>query len=280
MNCAELKELAPLYAAGALDAQERAAVEAHLAEAGPHQGCQEAMAEAQLTAAALARSLPPVRPDERVWAGIAAKLEGGAPRARRQLPGWLPWAIAAAAGLAAVVFGLDRNRLAGERDRSNRALTEAQAKLDRNQGDVARAEAAAQLEHARCNELVGQARELRVLEQQALALLERPGTKVVPLGPAGAHSNRASAIVNAELHRAYVLATALAPQAGKDYELWVIHGKAAPEPAGFLKELGSGVTVGEIDARLLAATPDALAVSLEPAGGRPTPTDVLMVGRI
>ena len=38
--------------------------------------------------------------------------------------------------------------------------------------------------------------------------------------------------------------------------------------------------MGRVDPALLAAPPDALAVSLEPPGGSPSPTDVTLVGKL
>jgi anti-sigma-K factor RskA len=92
---------------------------------------------------------------------------------------------------------------------------------------------------------------------------------------------RATALYNATQKRALAISTSMQPVAGKDYELWVIAGNAPPKPAGFLRFDASGVAVGEFDAALLRETsPDALAISLEPAGGGPTPTDVILLAKL
>jgi anti-sigma-K factor RskA len=61
-----------------------------------------------------------------------------------------------------------------------------------------------------------------------------------------------------------------APQ-GKDYELWVIRGDRKL-PAGLLRTQPTGAILARIDAALLSeGPPDALAVTVESAGGAPQP---------
>ena len=78
MTCAEFRELAALYAAGGLSAEERAAAEAHLEEP-KHDGCFEALRAASAGVEMLARSLVPAQPDDRVWRGIETRLGATAP---------------------------------------------------------------------------------------------------------------------------------------------------------------------------------------------------------
>src|SRR5438309_681860 len=118
-------------------------------------------------------------------------------------------------------------------------------------------------------------------KREAIALLENPSTKVIALAPVAGKAYRASAIVNLAERRAIVLASSMRRVSERDFELWVIRGKNAPAPAGFLHAAGEGVDIGEIDAALLGDPElDAFAVSLEPLGGRPAPTEVLMVGAL
>lgn len=107
MNCDELAELAPAYAAGALDAEERSAVEAHLA------GCPWAARDRALIAdyhalLLLAYDEPdpssplPAGMQERILAaGRAQALAHGGGRRRRR---WR-WPAAAAAVVLVVVVG-------------------------------------------------------------------------------------------------------------------------------------------------------------------------------
>lgn len=283
MTCAEFKELVAAFALGALEPDERAAMEAHLASPISHEGCAQALAQAHEAAAALGRALPPVRPEERVWRQIAASaglhVSSAAPRPRR-LPAWTPWAVAAVASVAAVVLGVDRARVGAERTANANELIALQTQLGASTAEVGQAKAAIAQERARCEQAITQLRNDRLLERQVAALMEQPGTQIVPLGPASSRRLGASAVVNTAQHRAYVLATTLPVSEGHDYELWVIRGKDAPLPAGLMRDLGNGMMLGEIDAKLLERHPDALALSLEPAGGRPTPTEVVAVGKL
>jgi anti-sigma-K factor RskA len=260
VTCAEAIELAAADALGALEPEERAALEAHLAGPGPHQGCPEAVDRARATAAELARALPEVKPDPGVWRAIEART--GSARRRAVWFGPAGWAAAAAAAIALAVLQVDRQAARREREEASRAL--AQAEVDRDQLRTqlqAFADAAA-------------------LQQEALALLDRAGTRLVPLAPQPGQTARGVAIVNAGEGRAIIASSTLPPQPGKTYQLWVIRGSAPPVPAGFLQATARGAA-GEVDPALLrGAPPDALAVSLEPIGGSPSPTQVLLVGRV
>jgi anti-sigma-K factor RskA len=254
VTCDEVVALAGARALEALEPDERAAIDAHLAGPGPHQGCREAVDRARDTAAELASALPEVRPDPAVWAAIAARAgaTSGAAPARRPRIGPVGWAAAVAAAAALAVVWVDRRELRRERADAERARAELRA-------------------------LAGAAE----LQREALALLDRPGSRVVPLEPQPGQVGRAVAVVSEAAGRAVVVSSSLPPRPGKTYQLWVIRGTGAPQPAGFLAPATGGTAAGEIDRRLLAgAPPDALAVSLEPEGGSPSPTEVVLVGRV
>jgi anti-sigma-K factor RskA len=120
----------------------------------------------------------------------------------------------------------------------------------------------------------------RVRVPLALSLLEDPATKVAPMVRTGAPDLRATALFNAEQKRALMISSSMRPVAGKDYELWIV-ASGPPQPAGFVRFDASGVAVGEFDAALLQGKPPAaLAVSLEPAGGRPSPTEVVLMVKL
>ena len=70
MDCRSFKELVPALALDALDEAERAACAAHLAEHGPHDGCEQAESDARALAARLACALPERPLDARVWRAI------------------------------------------------------------------------------------------------------------------------------------------------------------------------------------------------------------------
>jgi hypothetical protein len=158
MTCVEFQEIAALFAAGALDPPERSAAEAHLLEP-THQGCLEALRRASDAWDAVGRSLPPLRPDERVWQGIAARIEQR-PRAAA-VRTWAGWAVAAALALALV--GLTSARIRAER----RASVLAAAAAERDQ----------------CARDLAEARSETALQREALALLAAPATQVFALAP-------------------------------------------------------------------------------------------------
>ena len=118
------------------------------------------------------------------------------------------------------------------------------------------------------------------LQRPALALLELPETRLVPM--TGSRPSRGNALLNMEQRKAMVLITALAPTVGKDYELWVIRKGSPPVPAGILKPGRDGKVIAEVKPELLqAGQPDAFAVTVEPLGGSPAPTtDPFLTGQV
>jgi anti-sigma-K factor RskA len=259
VTCAEAIELAAAHALGALAPEERVALEAHLAGTGPHQGCPQAVDLARATAAELARTLPVVKPDPGVWRAIEARIS---PARRAAWAGPAGWVVAAVAAVALALALLDRQALRLGREEASRAW--ARAELDRDQ----------------VRTQLGALADAAAVQQQALELLDRPGTRLVPLAPQPGQTARAVAIVNLGESRAVIASATLPPQPGKTYQLWVIREAAPPAPAGFLRATDGGAA-GEVDpVALRGAPPDALAVSLEPTGGSPSPTQVLLVGRV
>lgn len=67
------------------------------------------------------------------------------------------------------------------------------------------------------------------------------------------------------------------PPAGKQYQMWVIQG-GKPVSMGVLPTAMEPADMYEIEAKL--ASIDAFAISLEPMGGNPQPTEVYVVGKI
>jgi len=268
MTCSEFRELAALYAAGGLGAGERAAAEAHLEES-KHDGCFEALRRASAGVELLARSLVPVQPDERVWRGIEARL--GLDTSRRM--GWRERSAWVSAAAAALLLSASLSTLRQEsrqaRDR------ESQLSATARDADESKAQCLAQLASMK-----GESDAQRA----ALALLQSPSAQVVSLSPQpGKPPYSARALLDLPQKKGMLLSGTLTPQAGKDYELWVIRGREPPVPAGLLRAGPSGTVLASIDPRLLAIPLDALAVSVEPQGGSPSgrPTgDIVLVGAL
>ena len=116
------------------------------------------------TAAELASVLPEVKPDHAVWNAIAARIGAGRPRSRARV-GPVGWAAVAAAAVAlaflqlermeSVDIGTRRARRAPWPTRPRRSATELPGRAERAGG--------------------------RRGAGDALALLDRPGTRLVPL---------------------------------------------------------------------------------------------------
>jgi anti-sigma-K factor RskA len=274
MNCSDFKEQVGAYALGALSPEETAAMDAHLAERRAHDGCEEGLSRALRTVGALSSALEPIRPSDRVLRGIESRLDA-APAARRSRS--RPLAIAAlalAAGFAVAFFlaNDERTRQIARADRAERVLAETNGRLAEARAGLA--------ERDRCMKELEGMKQGTTLKREAIALLEKPGTRVVALAPVAGKTSTASVIVNLSERRAIVVSSSMARVADKDFELWVIHEKQAPVPAGFMHAAGGGIDVGEIDSALLGSETDTFAISLEPLGGRPTPTEVLAAGSL
>ena len=270
MTCAEFKELAAALALDALDPDERATARAHLAESITHEGCAETLARAEAAARLLSGVLIDTPPSDRVWRSIEAWIPAQAPRRR-----WATaagWAVAAAASVAGVILAGRGIRLRSERDaaRAQTAAVEARAA---SSGDLAR-QCAAQLESAR---------KTSGLAREAIALLQQPGSRVVPFVPQGGFGGAALAVLSPDRRRAILLSTALSPAATRDYQLWVIPpGRGATPVSAGLVEAAEGVALGDFQAGALARGAFALAVSAEPKGGSRTgaPTQVVLVAAL
>lgn len=275
MKCAEFLDLAPGYALDALSDEEQRACAHHLAAEGPHEGCEQALARHTRVVESLASALPGTPVDPNVWRAIETRIGLGQPAPRR-LGGlghavtYVGWATAAAALLASLYLRNEAQLAERARDKTYGELTSTAAELAQNQ--TAREECARQIERLE---------QRGVIARDAVALLEDATTKVAPMAATDKRPFRATALYNAGQKRALAISTSMQPVPGKDYELWVIAGSAPPKPAGFLRFDPSGVAVGEFDPALLRdAAPDALAISLEPAGGGPTPTDVILLAKL
>lgn len=284
MTCAEFKENVAALALQALDPAERERCEAHLATAGPHEGCEEAFRKAIETTALIGAALPPAKPAPELWSRIAAHLEaerptldaGGAGRAARaaDAAGARPWrwreaaawTLALAASAVAFVTAVEYRH--------------SEQRLLESQNELARADDLDRQRVACLNELAS-ARISARLRAQAISLIESPGTRVVPLAAQGGAPYRASAIVTPGVSNAVLVASELKPEEGKDFQLWLIRGQDKVS-AGILHPDPTGMTIAAIPPEILSGgAPDAFAITLEPTGGMPQPTGpIVLVGAL
>jgi anti-sigma-K factor RskA len=271
MKCADFHELAPAYALDALSEDERLACQHHLEAEGPHEGCEALLARYERTVDALATLHGQVAPSASLWRAIEARI--APPRRSWREP--TAWALAAAALLAGLWM---RERSIEGEHRAERQLHGAEEQLTSTSEKLAQERAA----HEECRVALGLLTGRAGLQRDAVSLLENPGTKLTPLLPAGGQPYRATALYNANSKRALIVSGTIAEVEGKDFQLWVIAaGETAPRPAGFLRFDASGVALGEFNPALLGGKPPAaFAVSLEPLGGRPTPTEVVLLGKL
>ncbi len=116
-------------------------------------------------------------------------------------------------------------------------------------------------------------------DRELAALLAQPGTEVVAMKPQPGVQGNAVVVINRQQRRAIFWSASLAPVPGKDFELWTIHGKSAPEPVGLATVQVGGLSIVDLELPP-GAFPDALAISREPAGGSKTPTEVLMIAAL
>lgn len=230
-------------------------------------------AQHEALAAALATTLPPA--PRRVLDAVERELAAAAPPPARPAVAWyVTTAVAAVAGLLLYFVN------------------------DAHQGDMAKvtADAAAQLQKAerqhqqRLSTAVAAeqkcAADKLAIEQRlhlvrdVATLLAHKGTHLVALAPPTPRDESATAIVSPDGKRAILFANHVAPPPGRTYQLWILRGKEPPIAAGFLHPPIEGSAYGEITPDVLAAgLPDAFAISLEPQGGSPTPTEVVLVGK-
>jgi hypothetical protein len=250
MTCAEFKEPAAAWALGALDRDEAAACDAHLAEPS-HDGCAEALADARRAVDAMGASQPPVPPSDLVWARVARAIADRP--ARRAARGWavVPWAAAAAAVALLIWQWRARVELREERD-VYRSIAGRQNRRERDLRERLRdSETERDL-------TAGQAR----LAFELAAACGRPSVTVVPLAAQDGGAQRATLVRDpASAEGPILLADALPPQRGV-YQAWVIRGEARLS-AGVL-EVADQRAALRIPADLAAQGIDAVAITVEP----------------
>lgn len=218
MTEAEFLDRVDAWALGGLTDLERAAMERYLDDA-PSPACVAAHARAFATAGLLAAALPPTAPAPAVWTRIEQALPPRIVRATpaRRTPAWLGWAVAAVAVAAATLLWLDR----GARTTRETALT-VQLR-DRDTALLAATATRSQLDA--CQRDLTELRARDALANEAVALLELPGTQLIPLdrrGPA-ARDLAANAIYHRGVKRAYVVAANLPADAPADgYQVWLV----------------------------------------------------------
>jgi anti-sigma-K factor RskA len=246
----EYKDLAAVYALGALDGPEQERFEAHLASGCD--ACQAELAEARRVADELLFALPPVAPPPGLRERLLARVREDAARGSTGRSGsssrsafWI--SLAAAASLAAAVgLGLHARSL------QRRVEAEQAVRLSREQ-------------------------ELDRL-QQWVQSFTGPRTRTVALAGQGPTPGaQARAFLDPENRRLFLYVYNLPPPpAGRTYQLWLIVG-GRPVSAGIFEIQPDGT--GRLTGEPLPAFEGTVTVAVteEPAGGVPQPTGPMVL---
>jgi anti-sigma-K factor RskA len=217
---------------------------------------------------------PPPALAARVLAAAAAE------RSLRDTRGALQrWRLvgAVAASLAVVLAGLlvASQRLAADRKAEIAGAREQQRDLARDNAALAA-------------KLDAQTRQLAALEASVgaqagvLRVLAAPRPRVATLAPKTDVPMQGRVLVDPATGAAAALLAGLDPAlAGRVYELWTIRGSEAPEPAGLLTVAPDGTAWTRVERLSRPDAVTAFAVSIEPAGGSPSPTGpIVLVGPV
>ena len=232
------------YALGALTAEERAAFEAHLADCAVCRADVQALGEVSgLLAHAAEAATPPPALRERILR------EARAVRPLAAGGRGLPWLAVAAAVVLAVAAGVAYLKERGSRQMLERAVA------------VARDSLAAQ--------------------QQLVATLLAPDVNTAVLASKG-RPPTARVFWNPSRHRVVMAVFDLPPApAGRIYQLWAIQTGKAPVSLGIFNTAPDGRLTTSLDVPPALVAFDVTAVTEEPAGGSPQPTQQpFLVGKL
>lgn len=251
----EMREQEGAYVLGALTEAERAAFESHLATCAE---CQNDVRSLAPVADALAQAVPEHDPPPALRTrvlnsiGVAdAGLSTGVPSTGM----FLPWLVAAASLVLAIVFGAQaatlRSRL-GALETELRDVTGRAAVRERQMADARRTAADAQAQVA-------------VLAAPDLRRIDLAGQQAAPQASARAFWSRSRGLV-------FTASNLPALPPGKTYQLWVLTAQPAPLSAGVFKPDQNGRVTAVFETPLDLPTPTGMAATIEPEGGVPAPT--------
>ncbi len=229
------------YAINALDADETAALQAHLQTCD---SCRAELADYQRVSTGLLSALPPQAPRPSLKRALAARL----PSAKKAVrPRWqLGWSFGQFATATAFTLLLGMNLFSSFQ---MRAMQSQQAELTR------------QLE----------------MEQTALAMIASPGAYTLPVSD-GAVTG--SLIVNSGKNSAILILSNLPKlKEGEIYQMWFIEPDNGRVSAGLIDvNRDSSITIASLDSRDSLQAYTGIGVTVEPAGGSDQPTGPKVFG--
>ena len=241
-GCEQLKPNYDAYALGVLEGEERAALEVHLARGCPD--CSTGVSESRTVVAQLAYLAPDAEPPAALRRRV---LEAVRPQRRNPIPVWA-WAAAAVFVMGAVFTAIETRQLQRELAALNEQLEQ---------------------QRARSQELEAQKRsyeQLRVIVSdptRELSLKPAPAAKELPA--IRAYWKEGTGVV-------LVADNVPAPPVGRTFQLWVIPKSGSPASGGIFRPDRAGKLLVIAPTNFNLADAQALAITEEPAGGRPQPT--------
>lgn len=246
---------AAAYALGALDGEERAQFEEHLAGGCPM--CARDVRQFGETLADVAGETPPMIPPAHVKAALLSRVAAtGSARPRRR-QSWVRWAAATAAavvGVSAFSAGLVASRYEARIGAMARETSAIRADLRRQEAAL---------------------RDRLALAQAVIDLLRDPATRIIVLGGAGPSPAGTGRLVWHETAGGHLFVANLPPAPpGKAYELWTITG-GQPRPAGVFKVDASGRASQPVPPA--PAPVQVFAVTIEPEAGVAAPTGPIVL---
>jgi anti-sigma-K factor RskA len=245
MNCEALSDHYELYALGVAEEPERSEIQTHLAR-----GCEVCTMEmrkarelATLLGSESALPSPSPRLRRRILASVGVE--------QRRAGWWAP--VMGVAALACLTMALFAASFFRGRER-----------------DLAQQLAAAR------EELRAQTIDLTRLTE-AFAILNGPDTAVSSFGQGQSQPPKGKVFVNPNEGVVLVISNLPPAAAGKTYEMWLVPKRGMPQPAGLFQSAADGTALyvrkGPVD---LTAT-NAVAVTLENAGGASQPTLPILI---
>ncbi len=309
----ELSDLMLLYVAGVAEADESARIEAWLAGGDPEAFAE--LARARATLGLLPKALDPAEPSPELWSRIAEKLDAPvastdrpadrapdrgdtvpylrpspeAPRGPTPRPwqldetapspvtrvaGRSPWMLTIAASVAAaLVTGIVASYLTHLQIAPE--LTRLQEKVDGYRSLSKRLERELIDAKVALDDSVVALREMR----ESMALLTDPTLRTVDLKGTAEMPNAVARVMfepqKGQLHLSAVSLSALA--SGRTYELWFLTDSTPPIPLGTFSPNPDGTATFRTRITDSSAKITAIAISIEPAGGVPTPTGPIVL---
>ena len=273
------EEYAALYALGLLEGAERRSFEEELAK-NPVAGAM--VAEFERASALLVTSLPKLTPPPSLRAAVLQRVQSQVPAVEPAKkftfnPVWIPWGVAAALAIICAVSLAGKSRTTEQTKRLQEDNNSLQIRIAGLQAERDRLE-------VRVNTLES---EKKSLETRVASLQPKPQPtpldviQTVKLAPQGLAKPDTEVLASWDAERQQGLLNLSRlplPAADKSYQLWIISADAPQQPVDV------GVIISDT-ARYEFRSPypvkvAAFAISLEPKGGSPAPTNVLYVGKL